>query len=156
MVINDLVGLAAIRLGAEAIYDRARKDGRLDLALAAAVIAGEAPAQKLLSGVRMTGAEVVPYLRRGTGGSSITLPGDRFEGLRKIALESPDRRFRVITCASLSLIASFGSGDQQQQAKRALEALASSSDTVVASNAHWHLANPVDEKRLDQLLAQKE
>ncbi len=67
MVINDLVGLATIRMGAEAIYQRARADGRLDLALAAAIIAGEAPPQKLLSGARMTSVEVVPYLRRGVG-----------------------------------------------------------------------------------------
>jgi len=156
LVYNDLVGLAVIRIGAEAIYDRARKDGQLDLALAAAVIAGEVPPQRLLSGARMTSIEVAPYLRRGNGGSSITLPDNRFEGLRKIALNSPDRRFRLESCVSLSLIATFGSGDQRGQAKKVLEALADSTDTVVASSARWHLANPVDEKHLDQLLEQKE
>ena len=118
-VINDLVGLAAIRLGVEAIYDRARKDGRLDLALTAAVVAGEAPAQKLLSGARMTSAEVVPYLHRAAGHTSLSIPDDRFAGIRKIALENPDRRFRIITCASLSLVASFGTGDQQSKAVEA-------------------------------------
>jgi len=156
LVYNDLVGLAVIRIGAEAIYDRARKEGRLDLALAAAVIAGEAPPQRLLSGARMTSIEVAPYLRRGNGGSSITLPDNRFEGLRKIALNSPDRRFRLESCVSLSLIAAFGSGDQRGQAKQVLEALADATDAVVASNARWHLANPVDEEHLTQLLEQKE
>jgi hypothetical protein len=156
VVVNDLVGLAVTRIGVEAIYDRARKDGRLHLALAAAVIAGEAPPQRLLSGARMTDVEVVPYLRRGTGGSSIALPDNRFEGLRKIALESPDRRFRLEACVSLSLIARFGSGDQREQARQVLETLASSTDAAVASNARWHLANPVDEGHLDQLVAQKE
>ena len=104
----------------------------------------------------MTSIEVAPYLHRGINGSTITLPDNRFEGLRKIALSSPDRRFRLESCVSLSLIASFGSGDQKEQAKQVLEALADSTDTVVASNARWHLANPMDEKHLDQLLAQKE
>jgi hypothetical protein len=156
LVYNDLVGLAVIRIGADAIYDRARKEGRLDMALAAAVIAGEVSPQRLLSGARMTSIEVAPYLRRGNPGSSITLPDNRFEGLRKIALNSPDRRFRLESCVSLSLIATFGSGDRRKQAKQVLEALADSTDTVVASNARWHLANPMDEKHLDQLLAQKE
>jgi len=155
-VINDLVGLAAIRLGVEAIYDRARKDGRLDLALTAAVVAGEAPAQKLLSGARMTSAEVVPYLHRAAGHTSLSIPDDRFADIRKIALENPDRRFRVITCASLSLVASFGTGDQQSKAVEVLKALANSADPVIAGNARWHLANPLDEKRLDGLLAQNE
>jgi len=153
-VINDLVGLATIRMGAEAIYERARKDGRLDLALAAAIIAGEAPPQKLLSGARMTSVEVVPYLRRGVGGTSVTLPDRRFQELRNMALDNPDCRFRVIACASLSLIASFGSGDQRELAKSALDTLAASTDSVVASAARWHLTNPINEKRLDELLAQ--
>jgi hypothetical protein len=154
LLINDLVGLAAIRMGAEAIYDRARSGAKLDLALAAAVIAGEAPAQKLLSGARMTTAEVVPYLKRDAGGSSIVVPHSRFEAMRKIALDSPDRRFRMETCASLSLVASFGSGEQRSQARRTLETLAGSTDAAIAANARWHLANPPDEKHLDQLLAQ--
>ena len=156
MVINDLVGLATIRIGSEAMYDRARTAGQLELALAAAVIVGEAPAQKLLSGARMTSVEVVPYLRRGPGGSSILIPEGRFESIRKTALDSPDRRFRVLTCASLSLVASFGKGEQQTQAADALKSLAGSADPVIASNARWHLGNPIDQKRLDQLLAQGE
>ncbi len=154
MVINDLVGLATIRMGAEAIYQRARADGRLDLALAAAIIAGEAPPQKLLSGARMTSVEVVPYLRRGVGRTSVMLPDGRFQELRKMALDNPDRRFRVIACASLSLIASFGSGDQREPAIHVLETLTGSTDAVVAINARWHLANPISEKRLDELLAE--
>jgi len=149
-------GLAMIRIGAEAIYDRARKDGRLDLALAAAVIAGEVPPQRLISGARMTSIEVAPYVHRGVGGTSITLPDRRFEELRKIALDGPDRRFRLEACGSLSFIATFGSEVQSKQAKQVLEVLADSQDTVVASNARWHLANPVDREHLGRLLAQEE
>jgi len=156
VVMSDLVGLAVIRIGAEAIYDRARTDGRLDLALAAAVIAGEVPPQRLLSGARMTSIEVAPYVHRGVGGTSITLPDRRFEELRKIALDGPDRRFRLEACGSLSFIATFGSEVQSKQAKQVLEVLADSQDTVVASNARWHLANPVDREHLGRLLAQEE
>ena len=152
-VINDLVGLAAIRLGVEAIYDRARTEGRLDLAVTAAVIAGEAPAQRLLSAARMTSAEVMPYLHRAAGHTTLSIPDDHFTEIRKIALDSPDRRFRVITCASLSLVASFGTGDQQSKAVEALRTLASSADPVISEEARWHLANPTDEKHFDELLA---
>ena len=154
LLINDLVGLATIRMGAEAIYERARDAGRLDVALAAAIVAGEAPAQKLLSAARMTSAEVAPYLHRDAGGTSVVVPDSRFDAMRKIAQESPDRRFRLETCASLSIVAGFGSGAQQAQARETLSALARSDDALIASNARWYLANPVDEKRLAQLLAQ--
>jgi hypothetical protein len=82
------------------------------------------------------------------------LPDGRFQELRKMALDNPDRRFRVIACASLSLIASFGSGDQREPAIHVLETLTGSTDAVVAINARWHLANPISEKRLDELLAE--
>ncbi len=154
LVIDDLVGLATIRLGAEAIYDRARSAGKLELALAAAVVAGEAPAQKLLSAARMTSAEIVPYLHRGAGGTSVVVPESRFEAMRKLARECPDRRFRLETCASISLVASFGPAAQRAQAEEVLSGLAASSDSMVAANARWYLEHPVDERRLDELMAQ--
>ncbi|HNX49974.1 MAG TPA: hypothetical protein PLS53_12720 [Thermoanaerobaculaceae bacterium] len=157
VLISDLVGLAIVRIGAEAIYDRARQEGKLDLALVAAVVAGEAPPQKLLSAARVTNVEVSPYLRKAAaGGHTLDLPDERLEAIRKMALESPDRRFRFEPASALGVVARFGSTEQRAKAKETLETLARSDDPVVVSVARWTLGHPVEEKDLTDVFgAQK-
>jgi hypothetical protein len=150
ILIGDLVGLAAIRIGAEAIYDRARRDGRLDLAMTAAVIAAEAPPQKLLTAARLTSAEILPYLHAGTGAgrTSLELPDRVLELILMMATQSPDRRFRCEAVNSLAVVAVGGSPAQRTKAKETLEMLSTGADAVVAANARWYLANPISEKEL--------
>lgn len=153
VLIDDLVGLAIVRIGAEAIYDRARQEGKLDLALLAAVVAGEAPPQKLLSAARMTGTEITPYLRKGgTGGRTLELPDERLEAIRKMVMESPDRRFRFEPASALAVVARFGTTEQQAKARAALETLSRSDDPILASMVRWILEHPVDEKHLDEMI----
>lgn len=58
VVIDDLLGLSYNRWGAEEIYDRARREGKTDLALLAAVVAGEGAPQKYLTAAGQTDLEV--------------------------------------------------------------------------------------------------
>jgi hypothetical protein len=149
VLISDLVGLAIVRIGAEAIYDRARQDGKLDLALVAAVVAGEATPQKLLTAARMTSIEVGPYLRKqAVGGYSLDLPDKRFEVIRKMATEGSDRRIRYEPALALAAVARFGSGEQRAMAKETLETLARSDDPIVAASIRWLLDHPIEEPAL--------
>lgn len=149
VLISDLVGLAMIRIGAEAIYDRARHDGRLDLALVAAVVASEAPPQKLLTAARMTSIEVGPYLhKQAAGGYTLDLPVGRLEAIRKMAMESPDRKLRYEPALALAVVARYGAGEQQATAKETLEALARSDDPIVAASVRWILDHPLEEAAL--------
>lgn len=150
---NDLLGLACIRWGAEAIYNRARKEGRTDLALVAAVVASEGPPQKYLSAVRMTGIEVAPYLHRERGGSfALDLPSDQFSRIRQVALSGPGRRFRNQAMFSLRFVAALSTGTMRSRASVLLEKLTRSDDPIVAANAAWCLATPVDNKDVRELL----
>ncbi|MEW6336924.1 MAG: hypothetical protein AB1625_05920 [Acidobacteriota bacterium] len=140
IVINDLVGLAIIRIGAEAIYDRARRDGRLEVALVAAVVAGEAPAQKYLNAARLTRTEVAPHLRGGRGTPrTLDLPAGFLDSLRKTATAGPDRRMRCEAIIQLQIVAALGPAGTRDEAKQTLAALAGENDAIVSSTARWAL-----------------
>jgi hypothetical protein len=153
VLINDLVGLACIRIGTEAIYDRARKDGRTELALLAAVVTAEAPPQKLLTAARITSAEVSPYAHKGNDGSTVLdLPESRFEAISTMATAAPDRRFRSEAVVTLHLVARLAPEPLRAKAQAAIEELSRSDDPAVAANARWSLSAPVDEGSLKSLL----
>jgi hypothetical protein len=147
VLINDLAGLAAIRWGAEAIYDRARAAGNTDLALLAGVVAGEGAPQRHLTAARLTvieiaagaarlgGVETAPCLRRDAAGAPrVEVPAARFAAIREMASSCPDRRFRIDAALSLRLVAELGSGRQQQEARETLQALAAGDDAIVAAS----------------------
>ncbi|MBK6405281.1 MAG: hypothetical protein IPF66_09685 [Holophagales bacterium] len=52
-VIQDLIGLAVIRQGAQALYDLASRRGDTKLMLAAAIVVGEHGEQRLLTMMRV-------------------------------------------------------------------------------------------------------
>jgi hypothetical protein len=146
VLINDLVGLACIRIGAEAIYDRARKDGKTELALLAAVTAAEAPPQKYLSGARVTAVETRPYLHKDAAGRyALDLPARTLKAVEEMAASSPDRRFRCEAIVALRFIAGVGSAQMRGEARTLLGKLAQDGDGIVAANARWCVAHPLSE-----------
>lgn len=147
VLINDLVGLAAIRMGAEAIYDAARSAGRLDLALAAAVVAGEAAPQRLLTASRVTSVEVRPYVK----GKALELPPGYVESVRAVASGNPDRRFRGEALMTLHVMAGFASEADRSRALEATKEVAAGADPVLASLARWNLGHPATAKDLEDL-----
>ena len=152
VVINDLVGLACIRIGAEAIYDRARKDGNTGLALLAAVVAGEAPPQKYLTAARVTAVEVGPYLGKGSDGKyALALPAKRFEAIKETATSCPDRRFRGEAILDLRLVAALAPEPLRERARALLDKLAADRDPVVSANARWCLATPLSDLEVAEI-----
>lgn len=147
VLINDLVGLACIRIGAEAIYDRARAAGRTDLALVAAVVASEAAPQRLLTASRVTSVELAPYLRKGAAGSaSLELPEGYVESMRTTALTAPDRRFRGEATLSLWVVARAAGETDRARAAETIREVAEGKDAPLATLARWCLDHPADDK----------
>ncbi len=157
VVIDDLLGCAYIQWGADEIYDRARREGKADLALLAAVVAGEAAPQRYLTAARMTSIEIAPYFRRtGAGPHEIQLPAERYKAITEMAASSPDRRFRDEAVLNLRFVAALGAGPMRADAHELLEKLASGPDPIVAADARWSLATPVTEKEVNGLLGQSQ
>lgn len=153
VIISDLVGLACIRIGAEAIYDRARCEGKLELALVAAVVAGEAPPQKLLTGARITSAELTPYLRpKGDGSYALDLPDQRLDTIIAMANSCPDRRFKGEAMWNLAVVAALGSEAQATKAREVLVTLSRSDDPVIGLGAKAFLDRPVMPADVEALL----
>jgi hypothetical protein len=157
VLIDDLLGLSCIGWGAEAIFERAIKEGKTDLALLAAVVAGEAPPQRWLSAARVTALKVAPYLHKdATGAYVLELPAERFKAIREMAMSCPERRFRNGAIFNLRYVAALASGPIRGQAREVLQMLASAGDPIVAANARWSLATPVSDKDVQGLLGQSQ
>jgi hypothetical protein len=155
VLINDLVGLACIRIGAEAIYDRARKDGKLELALAAAAVAAEAPPQKLLSAAKMTSVELAPFVRPvGAGKYALELPDKRLDAIVAMVSSDPDRRFRCEAMWDLRVVSTLGPAAQAARARATLEAAAREADPIVAGSARAFLARQVEPEDVASMLEQ--
>jgi hypothetical protein len=137
-IITDLVGLACIRLGAEAIYDRARKAGDTELALVSSVVLGEVGPQRLLTSNHILFKNPGDYLEKTWfGGLRIDLEDDDVETMIDRTTREPDRRFRLEAILSLNLVRHLGTWSQRSRALEALNSLADSPDPFVADFARW-------------------
>ena len=133
-IIQDLVGLACIRLGAEELYALAQKNGDHRLALAAAIALGEHAPQRFRTAQTLTKVGLWP-LDEGRG---IVEPTDkRVEDLIGVARADPDRRFRLEAIAQLAVARVKGTHDQRTKAEAALDELASGPRPAEAAQAQW-------------------
>ena len=140
-LIADLVGIACIRIGAEAIYDRATRDGDRDLALVAAIVAGEAAPQRLLAAARVTELDLGPHLGSNfLGRASLDLPTGKMERMVAAATGASSRWQRIEPMCSLALVRLLGTSEQRAQAADTLERFARGDDPIVAAQARYLLA----------------
>ncbi len=137
-IIQDLVGLACINAGTQAIYDLAVKQGDTKLALVAAIVLGEHSAQRLVTAERITKTDLQPYVRRNAGGEvALDVPDSKVGDIVAAARSGPDRRFRLEAILELNLVRVLGARAQQERAAAVLNELATSGDPVVAEDAVW-------------------
>ena len=131
-IIQDLIGLASIRIGAEQLYVLAARRGDQPLMLAAAIVQGEAAPQRLRT------AEVVTRVAIRATGTDVLGEG-KVDDTIGVAKSSPDRRFRNEAIVMLGYARFMGTAAQREKAERALAELKASPDAFVAGNARWAL-----------------
>jgi hypothetical protein len=137
-VIQDIVGLACINLGAQGIYDLAVRHGDAKLALVAAVVQGDYSAQRLMTAVHLTKTDLSPYVAKGAAGRvSLNLADAMLAKIAAVATSDPDRRFRCEAIVQLDLVRSFGTAAQQEKVLKALDGLAADTDPIIAADAAW-------------------
>jgi len=134
-IIQDLIGLASIRIGAEQLYALAARHGDQPLMLVAAIVQGEGAPQRLRT------AEVLTRLAFRVEGKSV-VTDRKVDDWIGVATTSPDRRFRFEAVCSLGLARLLGTSAQREKAEKALAELKASSDPFVAGNARWALDFP--------------
>lgn len=146
-LIQDLVGLACLRLGLDAIYDAQRERGDLAGALVAAAALGELAPQRLMSSERVTRADLSPWLSADR--TRLEIPATRLDGLVAMAESDPDRRFRGEALLALGVVTHLGSPEHREVARRVLERTGAGADERLAALAAWSLAHPVDAAQLE-------
>ena len=155
LLISDLVGLACIRMSAEAIFDRARNEGKLELALTGSIVAAEASALRLLSGARLTSLELGPYVRKLDNASyGVEVPDPLFQRIVTMTTDSPDRRFRQEALLNLHIVEQLGNSDQAGKAKTALAKLQQSEDKLTAAFAQSLQGRKVSAEEIEMILEQ--
>ncbi|KAB2958000.1 MAG: hypothetical protein F9K18_12530 [Thermoanaerobaculia bacterium] len=145
-ILQDLLGLACLRFGLQAVYDEQRERGDLAGALVAAAALGELAPQRLLTAERVTRADVWSFLSMDR--KRIDLPTVRLDKLVAMAESEPDRRFRGEATLQLGLVAHLGVGEARERARQVLERLRTGEDERVAALAAWSLAHPPSEEAL--------
>lgn len=131
-LIQDLVGLASIRIGAEQLYTLAARRGDQPLMLSTAIVLGEAAPQRLRTAAFETGASVYADGR-------FTVTDAKVDHLINVTKSSPDRRFRSEAIVMLGFARFKGTPAQRDKAEACLAELKASRDAFVAGNARWAL-----------------
>ncbi len=129
-VIQDLIGLACVRIGADELYTLAARRGDQPLMLAAAIVQGEAAPQRLRTAELLTRTRV-------DGKSAIT--DVQLDQAIEAAKASRDRRFGNEAIVMLGVTRFLGSSAQRDKAEAALSKLKASPDPLTAGNVRWAL-----------------
>ena len=149
VIINDLVGLACIHIGARGVYRRALADGDLELALMASAVLGEVAPQRLRTSENTTRTDLGSSLREGPDGEiELRLNPGKLDVLIEAAKNAPDRRFRAEAMIGLGIVRAMGSPDEQRTASEVFADLAISEDEMIVAMATWSLENQLTEKQL--------
>ena len=149
VIINDLVGLACIHIGARGVYRRALADGDLELALLASAVLGEVAPQRLRTSEKVTATDLSGSLHEDPGGGvMMQLNPGKLDVLIDAAQNAPDRRFRAEAMIGLSIVRAMGSPDEQKRASEVLGDLAISEDEMIATMATWSRDNQLTEAQL--------
>jgi len=146
-IIADLVGLACIRLGAEAIYRSARDQEDVELALLASVVLGEVAPQRLLTSERITAGNLSAFGRRDNDGTiAFEMPDSRLDRLMALVTSGPDRRFGGEALIGLNIVRHLGTPAQKNRVEEFLNELTASPDPFLAHGARWALEAPLNDE----------
>ena len=140
VIINDLVGLACIRMGAQGIYDIAIREGDHELALLASIVIGEVAPQRLLTSERVTRSWDVGSVREDASGTlALEITDEELESTLEMARNQTDRRFRAEAILALNVVRFKGTESQQQQVVALLTELRALDDPMLSETARWSL-----------------
>ncbi len=160
-IVQDLVGVACIRLGAEQLYDAAilRKDH--PLALASAIVLGEHAPQRLRTAQVLTRLELTavdgfePTHQGRVFRSGQDVSEKKLAAILETVKRAPERRFRLEAIAQLQLVRQLGSKAQAARVEEVLDGLGRSPDPIVATAARHARQTTLDDETLGAVLKAK-
>ena len=144
-IIQDLIALAALRLGIEAMYELAQKEGDAVTMIAASHALTDITAIRLETASRIRPLNyVIEEQLKGGGllaslfGPSVRLNNRQFGELLTMARTGSERRFRLEAMLHLWFLKHLGTGDQRKKAEALIEKGLEDPDSLVADSARWY------------------
>jgi hypothetical protein len=152
VIINDLVGLACIRMGAQGIYDIAIREGDTELAVLASIVIGEVAPQRLLTSERVTRSWDVGSVRENANGDLVLdITDTELESTLEMARGQVDRRFQAEAILALNVVRFMGTESQRQRVVALLTELRQQDDPMLSETARWSLEVEPTKEQLESL-----
>jgi hypothetical protein len=151
---QDLVAIACIRMGAEAIYELAREQGDAVTMATAAIVLADHGAMRNRAAQRVTALKhVFAAVRRDANGAPVLeAPDGVVDAALELARRVPERRFVLEALFAVQVIRQLGSSEQRTRAEALLDEIASREDAIVARRAREVRAESVDTTQLDAMI----
>jgi hypothetical protein len=149
-IIQDLVAMACIRMGAEALYEQARREGDSTMMVATALVLADKDAMRHLAARRTTVSEGI---LRGLGGDpqggwSLEVGDEEVEALADHARKVSERRYRLEALIVLRLAHHLGTATQREAAGAVLREFSEGEDAFLADAARAALEEPLTDAEL--------
>jgi len=150
-IINDIVGLHCIDVGARCVYRLARQDDDLELALLASVVIGEIAPQRSLTAKRTSDFDLSPFLFRESSGGRfvLELPDAKLDEMIETARSFSQRRFMGEVYLTFGVVHSYGTAAQRETVRSYLGELAVNEDPIIAEGARGALESTPSEENLE-------
>jgi hypothetical protein len=153
-LIQNLVGIACVRMGVEALLEQARGEGDLVVVAAAFSVLADHDAMRSRAAARVSTAtrlwsDVVPGR---LGGFRLRDDSAAVDAVVEMARESKERALRFESLFSLRAIAHLGSGEQAAAARAALGEVAAGDDPLLARHAREALEVPFTDEELQRFV----
>lgn len=142
-VIQNLVAIACIRLGTEALYEQARDEGDGATMVAASLVLADKDAMRMNT-MRRIHAMTLDSYQDESGAWKLALTDKRLEELLGSLRRVPDRTFRVEGMIALHGVKHAGTPAQREKAAKVLAELEGDPDELVAALAQRLNSQPFD------------
>ena len=156
-LIQDLVAIACIRIGAEALYELARDQDDAATMLVSSLVMADKDAMRLFTARRITTFGRGLRVEDPQAPTLVPLYTTAdVQAMIDLAREVAGRRFKMEGIISLNVVRYTGLPEQRELALAALEEFAASEDAIVAGLARRYLDVELDDAGVREMLSQME
>jgi hypothetical protein len=154
-IIQDLVAIACIRIGAEALYEEARRDGDGAMMVATTLVLADKDAMRSIAARNTTTTEFVyrGLDRDAVGNWSLTTTDGSVDAVVELAREVPERRYRIEALMALRIVRHQGTRSQREAVADVLDELVASEDEITAEMARLARDESFSDEELSTWLA---
>ncbi len=151
-LIQDLVAIAAIRIGAEALYHQARDEGDATTMLLTSRVLADKDAMRQITARRITVFERAYRIDAATGQPVVNPSDKELDSIVELIHSLSDRRFLMEGLIALHAVRELGPPEQARKAREALTAFEGTEDPIVGGMLSYFREHPITADSLKSML----